>query len=93
MDKGRLYNILYQGIEYIGFFGYVVMDCTHTTEPIISACFFCFDLDGNGGYLFFPVEEIAAIESNESKPSIIIEFLQATHSDIKWLSKYSKVYN
>jgi|GEM_PF-4443986 len=52
---GHLYEFLYRGSSFIGYFKTL-------EDRDTKACFYCFNIDLQGGFLYFPVDELSAYE-------------------------------
>jgi hypothetical protein len=75
--SGHLYDVLYHGISYIGFF-------KETDNN--KACFFCFDLEANGGEFYFPVEEFTAVEHPDNHLATIADAVMHDR-EMPWLAE------
>ena len=81
MEQGHLYDIMHNGDRFIGFFVEEVK-----TEDDLKECFYCFDIDGFGDYLFFPIDEMSAVEHKDSHLIVIVEFLKEENNSLGWLT-------
>jgi hypothetical protein len=81
LQRGNLYDILYQGRRETGFF------CRFEED---KAIFFCFNFECQGDYLFFPSEEIVVVEHPEQNLASLARAIYFECDRIKWLLEFMK---
>ncbi|MFA5766442.1 MAG: hypothetical protein WC919_00775 [Candidatus Paceibacterota bacterium] len=80
LQRGHLYDVLYRGSHETGFF------CRFEGG---MAIFFCFNLECQGDYLFFPSEEIVVVEHPENLASLA-RTIYFECDKIRWLIEFMK---
>jgi hypothetical protein len=81
LQSGHLYDILYCGSQEMGFF------CRFEGD---KAIFFCFNLECQGDYLFFPSEEIIVVEHPEQNLASLARTIYFECEKISWLLEFMK---